>query len=192
CNSYAIDGSSPNALAGPAATDVAAAVAVLESYRFATLHLTGMEIGLRVRRGLRQAFMTSASAPRVARRGSTIAVRLGLRHAGTGQRTTRTVRMRMPLTVPSGLRALRLIGTPADAGSDPTQDGSGDLSLVFEGEDDDAENGGPQSLREIRETFLGLGRYDGVVARLAGVERPLLRDPRLRISGEARVQLRVR
>ena len=51
---------------------------------------------------------------------------------------------------------------------------------------------GPQSLDEIREAFLALGRYDGVVARLGGEERRLLRDPRLRISGEARVQLRVR
>ena len=55
CNSYAIDGTTRNALAGPAASDVAAAVSVIESYRFGTLHPTAMEVALRVRRGLRHA-----------------------------------------------------------------------------------------------------------------------------------------
>jgi hypothetical protein len=100
--------------------------------------------------------------------------------------------MRVPLSVRPGVRVLKLIGTPADVGSDPTQEDGG-LTLSFEGgEDDDAQNGGPQSLREIRASFRALGRYDGVLSRLAGDERPLLRDPRLRISGEARVTLRVR
>ena len=39
---------------------------------------------------------------------------------------------------------------------------------------------------------LALGRYNGVVALLGGEERRLLHDPRLRITGEARVPLRVR
>jgi hypothetical protein len=116
---------------------------------------------------------------------------MALRHIGSGRRSTRTARMRIPLDVPTGVRTLRVIGTPSDAGSDPNEEDGG-LTLTFEGEDDDAENGGPQSLAEVRETFLELERYDGVVSRLAGEERPLLRDPRLRISGEARVPLRIR
>jgi hypothetical protein len=193
CNSYAVDGTSANALAGPVSTDVAAAVAVLESYRFGTLHPTSMEIAVRVRRGLHQAFITHAAAPRIARRGRTIAVRLALRQTGSGRRSTRTVRMRVPLDAPTGPRTLRLIGTPADEGSDPSQDDDSSLSIVFEGgDDDDADNGGPQSLAEIRSAFLALGRYDGVVARLGGAEHPVLRDPRLRISGEAQVKLRIR
>ncbi|HEV2776665.1 MAG TPA: hypothetical protein VGV90_13810, partial [Solirubrobacteraceae bacterium] len=192
CNTFAIDGTSQNALAGPAATDVAAAVAVLESYRFGTLHVTAMEIALRVRRGMRQAFITGARLPRVVRRGSTIAIRLALRHTGTGRRSTRAVRLRVPLGVPTGRRTLRLIGTPADPGSDPSQDGGDDLTLVFDEEEEGGDDGGPQSLAELRSSFLALGRYTGVVALLGGQERQLLRDPRLRITGEARVQLRVR
>ena len=172
CNSYAIEGTSANALAGPAAADVAAAVGVLESYRFGALHLTGMEIGLRVRRGLRQAFMTSVKGPRIVRRGATIALRLGLRQTGSGQRTTRTVRMRVPLDAPRGLRTLRLIGTPAEEGGDPSQNDGGDLSILFDEEDPvDDEDGGPKSLREVRASFLELARYDGVIARLGGEER---------------------
>lgn len=190
CNSYAIDGTSQNALAGAVATDVAAAVEVLESYRFGTLHLTGMEVGLRIRRGVRQAFMTSVDAPRVARRGRTITLRLALRHTGTGRRTTRTVRMRVPLDVPRGLRTLSLISAPIDAGSELSEDAV--LSVLFEDEGPRADDGGPQSLEEVRSAFLGLARYEGVVARLGGEERPLLRDPRLHISGQARVQLLIR
>lgn len=192
CNSYAIDGSTQNSLAGPAGSDVAAAVAILEGYRFGTLHPTAFEVGIRVRRGLRQAFLTGVRAPRVVRRGSTITLRLALRRTGTGKRSTRTVRMRVPVDTPAGLRTLRLIGTPADAGGDPSQEGGGEISLSFEDEEGGPDDGGPQSLAEIREAFLSLGRYDGVVARLAGEERRLLLDPRLRISGEARVQLRIR
>jgi hypothetical protein len=190
CNAYAIDGTSQNALAGPAATDVAAAVAVLESYRFGTLHPTSMEVGLRVRRGLRLAYLTGASGPPTARRGSTITLRLALRETGSGRRSTRSVRLRVPGSAPTGPRALRLIGTPPDAGSDPTQDG-GDLSVVFE-EQADADNGGPQSLREVRKNFTDLARYDGVKALLGGETLPLLRDPSLRIDGAARVQIRIR
>ena len=192
CNSYAIDGASQNALAGPAANDVAAAVAVVESYRFATLHPTAMEVGLRVRRGVRQAFIMDARAPGVVRRGSTIAVRLALRQTGNGRRSTRTVRVRVPIDAPTGRRTLRLVGTPADTGSDPTQEGGGDLNIVFAEEEEGADHGGPQSLAELRSDFLALGRYDGVVAVLAEEERRVLRDPRLRITGEARVQLRIR
>ena len=190
CNSYAIDGASQNALAGPVGGDVASAVAVLESYRFGTLHLTGMEVGVRVRRGVRQAFMTRVRGPRVARRGRTITLRLALRHIGTGRRTIRKVRMRVPIGAPRGLRTLRLIGAPADSGGDLGE--GGDLSLVFGGEDGRGDAGGPQSVGEVRLAFLDLARYNGIIARLGGEARGLLDDPRLRISGEARVQLRIR
>jgi hypothetical protein len=192
CWRYAVEGASQNALAGAAAADVASAVAVLESYKFATLHPTAIEVGLRVRRGLRQAYILSASGPSVVRRGSTIRVALRLRHTGSGVRSTRTLRLRIPATAPTGLRTLRLIGTPADSGGDPSQDG-GDLSLIFEGDEGVGTDGpGPASLAELRSVFEGLERFDGVVARLGGEERHVLDDPRLRISGEARLRLRIR
>jgi hypothetical protein len=191
CNSYAVDGASQNALAGAAAADVASAVEVLESFKFGTLHPTAIEIGLRVRRGLRQAFILGATGPRVVHRGHRMLVRLRLRSTGSGATTTRTLRLRVPHTAPTGLRTLRLTGTPADSGSDPNQEG-GDLSLIFQGDASGGDDSGPGSLRELRETFESLARYDGVTARLGDDEGPVLRDPRLRISGEARVKLRIR
>ena len=191
CNAYAVDGGTQNALAGEAVADVSNAVGVLESYRFGVLHPTAVEIGVRVRRGIRQAFLAGVSGPAIARRGSTITLRLKLRRTGTGARTTRTVRMRVPLDAPTGLRALTLTGTPADAGGNPDEEG-GDLSIVFEDENSADDDGGPRSLRELRARFDALARYTGVTARLGGEERALLRDPRLRISGQARLRLRIR
>jgi hypothetical protein len=191
CNTYAVDGGTQNALAGEAVADVANAVGMLESYRFGVLHPTAVEIAVRVRRGLRQAYLAGVSGPATARRGTTIALRLKLRRTGTGTTTTRTVRMRVPLDAPTGPRTLILTGTPADAGGDPDEEG-GDLSVVFESENTGPDDGGPSSLKVLRARFDALARYTGVTTRLGGDERPLLRDPRLRISGEARLKLRIR
>ena len=192
CWSYAVDGFTQNALAGALAGDVAAAVEVIEGYKFGTLHPTSVELGLRVRRGVNQAYMLGVRAPRVVRRGQTIALRLRLRRTGSGARSTRIVRMRVPPTVAKGLRTLRLIGTPSDAGANPEEEG--DLSVVFEEEETgpSGDDPGAQSVAEVRDAFEGLERFDGVVARLGGEERTLLRDPRLRISGDAQVRLRIR
>ncbi len=190
CWNYAVDGASQNALAGAVAGDVASAVQALESYRFGTLHPTSVELGLRVRRGLRQAYILGVSGPARARRGQSIRLRLALRRTGTGARFTRTLRLRVPAGAPAGLRTLRLQGTPADSGGDP--DAEGELSLIFEGEEPTSDDAGPRSVGEVRDAFQALARYDGVTARLGDSEIPLYRDPRLRISGEARMRLRIR
>jgi hypothetical protein len=189
CWEYAVDGVSQNALAGAAANDVASAVEVLESYRFGTLHPTSIEIGLRVRRGLRHAYILTARAPARVRRGQTIGLRLTLRQTGSGARTTRTVRMRVPASAPVGLRTLRLEGTPAESGGDPND---GDLNLVFEDEEGSDDEAGPESVGDVRDAFRALARFDGVSLQLGDFEGPLFRDPRLRISGEAQVRLRIR
>jgi hypothetical protein len=190
CWNYAVDGASQNAFAGAAAGDVASAVDVLESYKFGVLHPTSVELGVRVRRGLRQAYILGVRAPRRVRRGQAIRLRIALRQTGSGARTIRTVRMRVPLTAPTGLRTLRLEGTPADSGGDPN--GEGELSLIFEGDEGSTDDAGPQSVAEVRDAFQALARFDGVSVRLGDFEGPLFRDPRLRISGEARVRLRIR
>jgi hypothetical protein len=191
CNTYAVDGSSQNALAGEAVADVSAAVGVVESYRFGVLHPTGAEIAVRVRRGLRQAYLQGVSGPATARRGSTIALRLKLRRTGSGKRSERIVRMHVPRGAPTGLRTVVLKGTAAEQGGDPDSD-SGDLGLLFESQDGGPDDGGPASLSQLRSAFSALARYTGVTARLAGEDRRLVADPRLRISGEARMRLRIR
>jgi hypothetical protein len=189
CNHYAVDGEVPNALAGAAAADMTDAAKVLDGFRFGTLHPTAIDVGLRARAGIDQAFITDADAPRRVRRGSSLRVRLHLRHTGTGARETRTVRVRVPLGTPRGPRTLLISGTPSDVGGNP--DDPGDLSVVFEAQDT-GEDPGPESLAELRTAFSKLHRDTGVSATLAGVKRQVLADPGLRITGEARLPVTIR
>jgi hypothetical protein len=189
CNAYAVDGEVPNALAGAAAGDMTSAVQLLDSYRFGTLHPTSVEVAVRARPGVSQAFITGATAPGRVHRGRLLRVRLHLLHTLTGARTTTTIAIRIPRGTPRGERTLRLVGTPADVGGDPND--PGDLSVVFEAEDP-GEITGPTSLAQLRSAFDALGRYDGITATLGGSpRREVYRDPRLRITGEGRVHVRV-
>lgn len=189
CNSYAVDGEVPNALAGAAAGDMTSAVTLLDGYKFGTLHPTAVEVGVRARAGVAQAFITGASAPGRVRRGHPLRVRLRLRHTATGARTTTTIRVPIPADTPRGRRTLRLVGTPIDIGGNP--DDPGDLSIVFE-EQDNGDDAGPQSLAELRTNFEALGRFTGVTATLAGKRHEAFRDPRVRITGSADVPVIVR
>jgi hypothetical protein len=190
CNSYAIDGQVANALAGAATTDMTNAITVLDSYRFGTLHPTAVEVGLRARAGIDQAFITGARAAGHVRRGHKLRVRLTLRHTGTGARTTRTIAVRIPLDTPRGRRTLRLTGTPSDLGGDPND--PGDLTISFDAQDT-GEDPGPRSVAALRAAFEALGRFDGVSATIAGgAKHEAFRDPKLRITGSARVRVTVR
>ncbi len=189
CERYAVDGSGPNALAGALATDVAQAAAILDGYEFGVLHPTSVEVGIRVRRGLRQAWIVDATGPSRARRGKRIALKLNLRRTVTGVRFTRTVRVRIPKDTAPGERTIKLTGTDADAGSNPNEDS--ELSIIFE-DDEGTEGPMPESVEEVRDAIEALERYDGVTATIGGTDIEALRDPKLRISGDARVVLNVR
>jgi hypothetical protein len=190
CNRYAVDGQVPNALAGAAVDDMTSAVTLLDGYHFGTLHPTAVEVGLRTRAGLDQAFITGATAAARVRRGRMLRVLLHLRHTGTGARSTRLVRVRVPLDTARGARTLRLTGAPADIGSNP--DDPGELSIVFD-QQGNGESPGPASLDELHAAFAGLGRSDAITATLGGArKREVYHDPRLRITGQARLALTVR
>ena len=189
CNSYAVDGQVPNALAGAAAGDMTSAVQLLDSYRFGTLHPTAVEVGVRARAGVSQAFITGATAPGRVRRGHALRVRLRLLHTQTGARTTRTISVRVPRDTPRGERTLKLLGTVADIGGNP--DDPGDLTVVFE-ESDPGETSGPTSLAALRKAFTALHRGVGISATLGSRSLgEVYNDPRLRITGDARVHVRV-
>jgi hypothetical protein len=193
CNTYTVDGDVPNALTGALVPDVGDAMRVLSTFRFGVLHLTSVSIGVRVRRGVRQAFITGASVRGKARRGKKVTVRLRLRHLRTGRVTTRKIRIHVPRSARPGRRTLRLFGTPGDVGGDPFDDSS--LSIVFEDDsEDDTDDPGPGSVEEIRGAFLSLRRQDGLAGTFGSLSdaRQVYRDPALRISGSARVRVRVR
>jgi hypothetical protein len=188
CERYAVDGDGPDALEGAMSGDVARAAAILETYDFGVLHVTSIDVGVRVRRGLRQAYMIDASGPRSARRGKKVALKLHLRRTVSGVRFTRTIHVRIPKDSAPGTHTIKLTGTDAEPGSNPNDDSG--VSIVFE---DPPEDGPiPESAEDVGRAIEELERYDGVTASIGGTDIEAYRDPNLRISGDARVTLTVR
>jgi hypothetical protein len=176
----------PNALAGSLATDFTQAAVLLDAYVFGTLHPTNVAVGLRLRRGLRQAYIQDATGPSSARPGQKIKLKLALRRAASGVRFTQTISLRVPRGLRPGTHTIKLEGTDADAGSDPT--GDSELNFIFENPDAKP----PETVDDLREAIEGLERYDGVTATIGGREIRAHRDRDLRISGSARVGVEIR
>jgi len=188
CERYAVDGGGPGALAGAVAADFAQAAGVLDNFVFGVLHPTSIEVGLRLRRGLRQAYIVDATGPGHVRRGQKIKLRLHLRRTNTGVRFTRTIKLRVPSDLEPGERTIKLAGTDSDAGANPSDES--ELTFLF---GDEPESDEPaQDAEEVVEQIEALQRYDGVTATIAGREIRAHRDGDLRISGSARVTVQVR
>ncbi len=214
CNTYV--GGTPGGIqglaGGPLVQDFAAAARLVDAFRFGPLVLTGVEVNLRLRRDLRQAFLLGASGPDVVRRGRTVRVRVRLRRVD-GPAETRRIRVRVPRGMPAGTRELVLTGAAADAGGGGEDALEQVLDLGALLEDEPADETGPRNVAELRREVAGLAREDGVTASfrppgaredelgeedpggaeaVARRERQVLRDPGLRISGSARLTVEVR
>lgn len=219
CNRYlvrgATDGEEGLGTGGPMVSDFIEAVTVLDEFNFRTLHVTGVEVNLKVRRGLKQAFLLDVRGPSVVRRGRKARVRVKLQEV-RGKPYWRTISVYVPRNVPSGERLLVLEGTASDAAAGLEVD-LGEL-LFGSGEGEEAEEpdeAGPRTVRELREIISGLNRYDGVSARFPALgdedlsleelgesadgpegaarrARPVLKDPKLRLSGSVDVPVEVR
>jgi hypothetical protein len=197
-------------VAGPMATDFLDAVTQLDEFNFGTLAVTNVEVNLKARRGLRQAFLVKASAPDVARRGRTLRVRARIQQV-RGPAEWRTIRVRVPRGMPSGPRELLLQGAPSDEAAGLEIDLS-ELLFGFEEEEDGESTAetGPRTLGALARSIARIGRYDGVKASfvppdeddlsleelgedpdgpegIARREREVYEDPELRLSGSVRV-----
>jgi hypothetical protein len=190
-------------------SDLLEAVSLIDSYEFGTLDMESVDVNLTVRRGLRQAYMLRAEAPRVVRRGTTARVRV-LIQVVRGGRAWRTLKVRVPRGMPSGPRRLTLRGPGSDIGDLLELDLS---ELLFGlGEEDST---GPRSVQKLREAVAGIARYDGVEATFEPVDedeledllgenepggaegiarraRKVFRDPEVRLSGTVRDRVSVR
>jgi len=204
CNRYVGGGGDAEALAaGRLASDVGAAAVLIDDFDAAKLEVKGVEIGMRVRRGLALGTLVSVTGPRVVARGSTLTLRARVRKPG-GPIVIRKIRVRVPRFMPQGERDLLLKGSEADA--QPGDDGADlDLSSLFAGGPGGADGDTPpSSVKALAERISDLHRYDGVSARFVppgagapeqlpgGAERfaqrsrRVFRDDRLRIAGRAR------
>ncbi len=194
--------------------DFGTAGSAIDSFMLGPMHITSVSVDLQVRRGLSQAFLAGGKAPHRVRRGRNFNVRARLLRIG-GARVMRTIRVHVPRGMPAGERDLVLTGTPSDAAGGALSQ----LAGILGGRDPGATaEFGPTSLVGLSRTIAAIHRYDGVTASFRppqsadtpldpptgadalppgpeGValrERPVYRDPALRISGTLRVRVVVR
>jgi hypothetical protein len=200
CNTYV--GGSPAAAGAPMVADFASATSLIDAYNFAALHVTAVDVNLRLRRELRQAFLLDASGPRAVRRGHDIRVKVRAQHV-RGSTFTQTLKVHVPSYVETGTRVLALTGTPADAGG--PSDGQ-DLASIFTvtlgDEIDPADEKGPTTIAKLAEAFAATHRDDAVTASFrdlgdsagdtATSEVTVLRNKDLRLSGAVKLVLRIR
>jgi hypothetical protein len=194
CNRYV--GGTPGAPGAAMAADVAAATALIDSYRAGKVHVTRMEVNLRLSRELHQAFLIAAQGPPSARRGRDIHVRTVVQRV-RGGRFHQTLRVHVPRTLAPGDHVLTLHGTPADGGDGMDLEDTLTLTLGDGSDSADGDGIGLRSVDQLAAAFAALHREDGVTATFRGRggrtrEIVVLDDPAVRISGSARVALRVR
>jgi hypothetical protein len=200
CNTYVGGGGSQELAGAPLVADFGQAATLIDAYDVARLHLIGVEINVKLRRGLRQAFLVSASAPRRVHRGGVVHVRVTLRRV-RGGRLHRTITVPVPDGQHRGEYDLTLTGTPPDQiDTGQGDDGQVDLTDVLDVSGDAAPDS-PTSVSELSDLIATIHRDDGVTARF---RRPAhddsdddaggheaYRDPQLRVSGEVSVPVRV-
>ncbi|HYI17600.1 MAG TPA: hypothetical protein VD836_02775 [Solirubrobacteraceae bacterium] len=181
-----------NIVAAGAASDALTALSELDDFKQRRLHVTEFAARVKLRRGLRQAFIRSVTVPRRVRRGQRVRVRLNLQVV-RGPRITRSFRLRIPGSVRSGRRRLAFTGHDVD---DPESDLFGALletiTIGGDEEDDGAGDPGARSIEAVARRVRDVARYDGVTVRLGGRRVRAYRDADLRISGRGAATVRVR
>ena len=199
CNRYtsAVAPSDPeageNIVAAGAASDALSALGELDAYKRRKLHVTEFAARVKLRRGLRQAFIRSVTLPRRARRGQRVRATLHLQVV-RGPRITRRFRLRLPSSLKPGRRRIAFTGHDVD---DPESDLFGALveTITIGGDGDEGDNPGDpgaRSLDELAERVSDIARYDGVTMHAGGRRARAYRDADLRISGRGATTVRVR
>jgi hypothetical protein len=197
CNRYvsAIAPSDPeagaNIVAAGGASDALSALTELDDYKPRPLHVTEFAARVRLRRGLRQAFLRRVVLPRRVRPGRRVRARVHLQVV-RGPKITRTFRLRIPSGLRRGHRRLTFVGRDVD---DPDSDLFGALvdTIIIGGDEEEDSSGreGARNLRQLANRIHDLHRYDGVRLRAGGIRARAFRDPDLRISGRVSTSVRV-
>jgi hypothetical protein len=174
--------------------DIGKAMGLVSSFQGKPLRVLRVGIDLRVRRGLDQAFLVSATAPPRVRAGSTVPVRLVLRTPQGAERTT-SAKVTLPKSVKPGRYAIRLNGPRADS---PDDDLTQIIVISLGGDDSTAAaEKAPATLADLSARVAAISRFDGVTIRLGrpgkkgGTSIGGFRDTRLRLTGQVTLKLRV-
>jgi hypothetical protein len=170
CNRYVGDVTVATSAADLAASDADGATFLLESVQFPGIRVDSMSADLKVRRGLAQAYLSRATAPRHTHRGGRLRVKATVKVL---RGTKRRVSFKVP--VPSSLRRgeyMLVLSGPGPDGTGGGGGGGGDLidflaELLSPGGASDL---GPTSFKSLRRQFAGFRHYDGLTARFVPVE----------------------
>jgi hypothetical protein len=170
------------------ASDASSALGVLDGQEFATLHITRVDASISASRGLNEASIVSARAPRRVHAGQKVPVHLRIRmYRGPVQTVS------FPVRIPRDAR-----GALAANVSNPSGGGGSALDALLMGltgaMGGGSRNGGrpPTSIATLRKQFAATSVYDGLAISF-GDRRPThaYDDPSLLITGRARLMFRV-
>jgi hypothetical protein len=186
CNRYAStalagDGSG-NGVALGAALDALDALGLIDTYEGRPPHVTSVRATLHERRGEQLATLRSVRAPKVVRAGRRVRLRVHLQRV-RGDAFTRTISVRVPAHASAGRRTLALTGA-----DQPFEGDDAFVELLIGGSEPRA----PATLGKLVAAIDGIGRYDGVTARLGHRVVRAFRDRELLVTGHARTHVRVR
>ena len=180
----------PPELAIGVTNDLSSAFQLLERVQFASLHVTRVDAQIEARRGLAEASIVSARAPRHARRGHTITVHLVVRVF-----RGKLEKLSFPLTIPRNARHRRLVVSLHG----PSQGGVGADALLsalaseLGGTIGPPQGPGPSSIAQLRHNFAQIGTYDGIDAKFSGGKtKRVYRNRSLLITGKTALSIVVR
>ena len=195
CNTYV--GGTPGeagVVGSPAVSDVSEAMSVLDDYQFATLHVKGITIDLRARRGLSQAYLMGLRGPHVLHRGRDYRFKALLQRV-RGRKLTKMFTIHVSRGLRRGSHQLVVHGTPSDSSGEPS-DSDLEIILGFDDSGSSGDNPGPRSIKALAHAIAQIHRYDGVTADFRGhgleSRKRVFRDPDLRISGTQRLDVVIR
>ena len=179
-------GTMPPELANASSADVATAFGVLEQVDFTALHVGRVTASLDAQRGLAEAAIVSANAPRHVRAGQVVRVRLRAR-VFRGRVRSFTFPFRIPAHA-SGPLVINIQGPSGPAQPSPGSQSLADaLASVISSSSSEGSTPSSfaiSSLAELRTFIAAIPAYDGLYANLPGhIKRPLYRNRALLITG---------
>ena len=179
-------GTMPPELANAASADVATAFSVLEQVDFTALHVRRVSADIDAQRGLAEASIVGARAPRHVHAGHVVRVRLRVR-VFRGRLRTFTFPLRIPAHA-RGPLSVTIHGPAAPAQPSPGSQSLADAlaSALSSSPSDGSTPSGLtiSSIPELRAIIAAIPPYDGLYANLPRhIKRPVYRNRALLITG---------
>jgi hypothetical protein len=170
--------------------DLSTAFSLIDGFVYGRLGIRSVSIRMKVRAGVRQAYILGAQAPLRVKRGKRVRIRLALQRSRAG-RTRVSFPYRVPRSADRGAQILTIRGQGASDGLDGLEDLFFELLLGGFG---GGGGGGPRTVGALADRVAALGKPDGVHASFARKRKgPVVyTNDRLLIRGKTEIPMIVR